>query len=79
LRVQLSSNQVSWNQLSASRASRKQFSLFFLFLYQRFIVVKQVAVYARQFQRLGANHFVLGSAFFTGDHIALFNFIEFNV
>ena len=58
--------------------ARIQVSLFFLFLYQGFIFV-EVAVHAGQFQGLHAHDLVLGSALFTGDHIALFNFIEFNV
>jgi hypothetical protein len=56
-------------------------SIFFLFLIQKFVVfvVEIVAVYVDQFERLRADDFILGAAFITGDNVALFHFIYFQI
>jgi len=55
-------------------------SLFLLVLFKRLvIVINQVAVYPRQFERLYTNHFVLGSAFLAGNFVAFFYFVQFDV
>jgi len=54
-------------------------SLFLLFLFVEVLVLLRLIVDPGKFERIYANYFKLRTALFTGNHVAFFNFIQFNI
>jgi len=56
-------------------------SIFFLFFIQKLVIlfIEVIAVYMGEFQGFCADNFKFGTAFITGDDVALFDFIDFEI
>jgi len=54
-------------------------SLFLLVFLERLVIFIEVVVYAGQFQRLDADNLIFGSTLITGNDVAFFDFIQFDV